>query len=55
MDDSLCEKIEIVFEDKNFESVKSIYSDFESRYPESIEFNEAKSVYDKEFVNPLRN
>ena len=45
--DKLLAKIKIAFEDENFESVKSIYSDFENRHPEATEFKEAKSIYDK--------
>jgi hypothetical protein len=45
--DKLLAKIKIQFEEKNFESLKKIYSNFQNRHPESIEFKEAKIIYDQ--------
>ena len=45
--DKLLAKINISYENENFESVKSTYSEFENRHPEATEFQEAKTVYDK--------
>jgi len=45
--DKLLAKIQIDFENEDFESVKSIYSDLKNRHPESPEFTEGKTIYDK--------
>ena len=45
--DKLLAKIQIAFEEENFENVKTIYSDFQNRHPESSEFKEAKSIHDQ--------
>lgn len=45
--DKLLAKIIIAFEEENFENVKTIHSDFQNRHPESIEFKEAKLIYDQ--------
>jgi hypothetical protein len=44
--DKLLAKIKISFENQEFNSVKTIYAEFENRHPETEEFKEAKSLYD---------
>ena len=41
----LLAKINLAFENKKFDRVNSIYSDFKNQYPESLEFKEAKSIH----------
>jgi len=43
--DKLLAKINISYDNENFESVKSIYFEFENRHPEATEFQEAKTIY----------
>ncbi|WP_286760715.1 hypothetical protein [Salegentibacter sp. UBA1130] len=45
--DKLLAKVKIAFEEENFEEVKTIYSDFQNRHPESPEFKEAESINDQ--------
>lgn len=45
--DKMLAKLKIAFEKDNFSLVKSIYSEFENRHPETKEFKDAKTFYDK--------
>jgi len=45
--DKLLAKMKIAFEEEDFESVKTIYSEIQNRHPETEEFKEAKSLHDK--------
>jgi hypothetical protein len=45
--DKLLAKIKIAFEEENFETVKTIFVEFQNRHPESTEFKVAKSINDQ--------
>lgn len=45
--DKLLAKIKIAFDEEDFSQVKTIYSDFQNRHPESEEFKEAQSINDE--------
>jgi hypothetical protein len=44
--DKLLAKIKISFENQEFNSVKTMYAEFQNRHPETEEFKEAKSLHD---------
>lgn len=45
--DKILAKIKIAFEEESFENVKTLYADFQNRHPESIEFQEARSIHEQ--------
>lgn len=45
--DKLLAKIKIAFDEEKFENVKTIYSEFQNRHPESEEFKKANSIHEQ--------